>query len=210
MNDRITAAQWRALEAGTMTLDELEQAQTRPAPVPAPSGGGYQKAGDVLEAQIIGECELLEQLGLADVFKVPNPTRIEHHYPGTNQVRARLEGARWVDFAGLIDGGRNVAIEAKAIDLDSEVTDRLLFSKVNGKQREKLESVAALGGLALVYTGQVRGDIVVSRYLIPVADDGRLAGMTRPGSFIFEDHPRHRLRRGQDWLNKACELGFHE
>lgn len=72
----------------------------------ANDGRSFQKFLDLLFAEY-------ERLGIASIRKVDPPTRVV----GTGKLRKVIFMANpWLDYAGVINGGRMVAIEAKSTE----------------------------------------------------------------------------------------------
>jgi len=108
--------------------------------------------------------------GRADVHKIhTGVTIIEDYKDGT--VYARKVKSVWVDYVGLMRGGRAVAIEAK-----QTADPKWKWSELKPHQRARLESYGKLGGVAFVYLWYLG-----TQYIIPWDRVGR--GRFRPEAF---------------------------
>lgn len=87
---------------------------------------------------------ILRMRALADVRRVPTPV----HVTGRDgaHVTGALTRAEWVDYVGVLRGGRAVYVEAKA----SADPQRWRVSQVADHQLALLAAAATLGAVALV------------------------------------------------------------
>lgn len=108
--------------------------------------------GKALE-KFLGDYHLALQVERrARVFHVPTPHRIVGFQ--NRRFSSTPDKPVWADFAGLLKGGRALAIEAKARTLKSVRLDHLSFG-----QKDVLAEVHELGGVALVYARLIRKEI---------------------------------------------------
>lgn len=133
-----------------------------------------------------------KQLRLADkarVEKIPVDLRPLHSLGGAH-VKAVYGHESWVDFAGLLSGGRYVAFDAKA-------TEALTFkpSQLEQHQGEILRDVERMGGLAFVYVFGGDG----SKHVIPI-------GAVEKGTGIdLRDH-KYMKSAGETWLETIIRI----
>jgi penicillin-binding protein-related factor A (putative recombinase) len=103
-----------------------------------------------------------------------------------NKVEAIYGGPSWVDFFGVVQGGRMVSFDAKATD-----AMRWLPSQLADHQRETLQAVHDLGGIAFVYVLAYPDQ---SKHVIPFGDVHR-------GQGIDLAQETYRKRPGETWLD---------
>ena len=109
------------------------------------SGRVAHARGDAFEALLTRHHDRAEALGVAHVRKVGAPVVV-----GRRGKPVEWAGVGPVDYLGTLRGGRAIAVEAKSVD------GRLSRADIAEHQREHLDAVAALGGLALLAV-EVRG-----------------------------------------------------
>lgn len=160
-------------------------------------GRRAQKAGAAFERYLDAQHALFERQGRACIAKVPTPTQITGSRG--RRVTARKEPKVWVDYTGLLDGGQAVAFDAKS----TKAKTSFPFSMVSDFQRDKLATVAKLGGLAflLVRRREVDGTMRQQDYLYPVDSDGVIAETTDRKSIRWDTSERYRIAANVSWLD---------
>lgn len=111
---------------------------------------GYmaKRHGQQLEALVDTACDLYRHAGIADIEKTPEPMR---PIQTTEEMRARgrfvavYEKRAQPDYKGVLDGGRCICFDAKYTD-----ADRIQQNAVSDAQRERLDRMVKMGGLAYV------------------------------------------------------------
>ena len=140
--------------------------------------------GKIWEAYIVAENQTLWARRRARVDKAHEdlrPVRRTGH-----KVEAVYGGASWVDFFGVISGGKMVSFDAKATD-----ATRWLPSQLAEHQRATLQAVHDLGGIAFVY---VLCYADASKHVIPIAD-------VAPGRGFDLTLDTYRKQPGETWLD---------
>ena len=124
------------------------------------------------------------QMGKADVEKVNTGIQVSGVTKGV--AHGRLRKHRFVDFHGVMPGGRAVAIEAKQ-------TGQLnwSWSAVKPHQREILASYGGYGGVAFVYLWYRS-----AHYVVPWDRIGT-------GKFRPEEYADCLLGPGESWLDRV-------
>lgn len=150
----------------------------------AKARGGSAVAGRGLEGAIEAQAEADRAAGRCDLWRVPSP-------PGTGaDARASV-----VDFFGVLEGGKAVAIEAKEGAAASFEVARLA-----PQQAEVLRGVAERGGLAGVVI-ELRG----RRWWVPWASIApRVGGGGYLGAEWLGAHGVE--MQGADWLSAAAVM----
>jgi hypothetical protein len=143
-----------------------------------------KQLGGIWEQYIRAENATLATLGRAHVFKVPEDLRPVHSL-GDAFVKAVYGGESWVDFCGVLEGGRFVTFDAKATE-----DMKWLPSQLAKHQSETLRSVEALGGLAFVYVFGGDG----SKHVIPI-------GRVKKGRSFDLASDDYKKRPGETWLD---------
>lgn len=162
-------------------------------------GRRAQRAGAAFEQYLDAQHTLFERQGRACVAKVPTPVQITS--ARGRMIRGRKESKVWVDYTGVIRGGRAVAFDAKS----TKAKSRFAFSLVSDFQRGKLATVAKLGGVAflLVRRRQVDGTMRSHDYLFPVDADGVIADTTGRKSIRWDEADAYRLAPQETWLDRV-------
>ena len=162
------------------------------------------KRGDALERELATLHANYRRLGLAVVFKVPTWVQITNHKSGSPIVTGRIEGRVWVDFSGVLKGGRGVAIEAKSMDatrFERNTTAAFQLRRLSAHQRLTLSDVHAVGGIAavyLMYTGRLARALPGSaRYFIPASHIDRLETKSIPWAGIH----KFKVPPGKTWID---------
>lgn len=155
-------------------------------------GSGLEKYLDILNKNY-------RNLGIAAVFKVPTPGQIEGSKGG--KTFGRKAPAVWVDYSGMLKGGRAVAVEAK---YTGQPVVSFPLSTITDTQRDTLSLVHSMGGVAALYVRHfdIAGPRAISRdYFVPVS---YLDALTRR-SFRWSDVEQFRIPTGRTWVEAAQE-----
>lgn len=175
-----------------------------------------KRNADELEADLVKECDLLRNLGLADVEKIPDPVKITQKYKD-GSIKGRVLARSTVDFGGTIKGGLAVHFDAKVTTDDSRWNFSCLDSKdTKGRkgrtQREFLADNARLGAASFVFLRHKPFMGHVRHYMLPVDKDGVVAGITHRKSLSFTngDAGPFLVKRNQTWFDKLKELMLRE
>lgn len=150
----------------------------------AKARGGSAIAGRGLEGAIEAQAEADRAAGRCELWRVPSP-------PGTGaDARASV-----VDFFGVLEGGKAVAIEAK-----EGATASFEVARLAPQQAEVLRGVAERGGLAGVVI-ELRG----RRWWVPWASIApRVGGGGYLGAEWLGAHGVE--MQGADWLSAAAVM----
>jgi recombination protein U len=149
-------------------------------------GGGLERYLDHLHANYA-------RSGLAYLFKVPNPLNPLAPPGKGGIVRGHLMAAVWVDYSGLLKGGRAVAIEAKTFSTGGP---SFPLKRITPHQIQCLTIVHELGGLAFLFVRHMKGGV---DYLIPV---DYLNDLDRR-SFRWDAVARYALPPGRGWIDRV-------
>ena len=134
--------------------------------------------------------------GRAHIFKVPTPIMPGTGYHKTSQTRRGK--SVYVDYAGTIDGGISVALEAKHT---CNQGPSFAIKAITDYQQLTLAVVHRLGGIAAVFVRHVRG-MQRDDYLVPwVYIDGVL-GIKK--SFRWDEVGHFKIPADKTWLD-ACD-----
>lgn len=191
----------------------------RPRFDPVSRGRKNKAAGQAFEDWIEAQNAVLSQRGLAYVFKVPT----DRGHDG------RPRRKTWVDFSGMVAGGRSIALEAKSCT--SAVS--FLFSKLKPHQRAVLARTRELGGIAGVLICRenpgletvARADMDALRarfgtrrayYYLPYAEverilaEGKRAYWPFPKAVTYGPETTNRIHTGELWISalERCEPNY--
>ena len=152
-----------------------------------------QKHGQMLENYLDRLNSLYVAQGRAFMFKVPTPLQIKGQLPGVGMVKAVKIKAVYVDYAGTLDGGISVALEAKCHTTDGPSYP---FGQMPRHQRDALTMVHKLGGIAALYVRRAHG-MTVDDYLVPAV---WLDAHPRK-SFKWTEVEQFKVPSGKTWLD---------
>jgi recombination protein U len=148
-------------------------------------GGGLERYLDSLHANYA-------RAGLAYLFKVPNPVNITKHPDRAGLIRGHLMAPVWVDYSGLLKGGRGIAIEAKTYGGNDP---SFPLNRLKPHQLQCLTMVQAMGGAAFLFVRHMKAG---RDYLIPV---DYLNGLERR-SFRWDDVARYAVTSPRGWIDR--------
>lgn len=143
----------RRLVARSMPADMAAALPAEPTGARVVGGKAAREHGAALEAWLKGQHRAAALAGLAHVRHVGAPVAV-----GAGGRPTEWAGHGPADYQGVLRGGRAVAVEAKSRDR------RLALSEVPSHQREDLEAVERMGGLALLVV-ELRA--ALSIYVVP-------------------------------------------
>lgn len=146
-----------------------------------------KELGRVWEAYIRKENKTLKG---AHVFKVPEDLRPVHSLGTGPHVKAVYGGEGWVDFCGIIAGGRFVTFDAKATE-----DMRWLPSQLEKHQTTTLRMVREMDGIAFVYVFGGDG----SKHVIPIHHVKK----GKAFDLFLDDYKK---RPGETWLDAIRRL----
>lgn len=179
-----------------------------------------RRRGRLFEAVIDKEHKAYAHFGIADIHKIPTPCEVISAPYQAARGKFQVFEAKWgkrefVDFEGVIKGGRAIRVEAKLVSKD--VISR---NKITGHQKAHLERTIRLGGIAGILCALTSGVWYVPA---EIWMDPSSAGITRvtyraqelnkigvalggPEAFtrIIAELPNGRL----DYLSAAHRAGF--
>lgn len=157
------------------------------------NGAAFERHLSILHANY-------RRLGLAHIFKVPDPTA--RHGKG-DKVSYHKTKAVWTDFAGVLSGGVAVALEAKYTQGDGP---SFPLGKISPGQRDVLTSVHEMGGVSalIVRRGCVgaKGRLSSHDYLVPTS----FIDSCEFKSFRWTAVERYRIPAGSTWID-AIDVG---
>jgi penicillin-binding protein-related factor A (putative recombinase) len=140
--------------------------------------------GKIWEAYILAENKTLWARRRALVDKAHEDLRAVRR--DGHKVEAIYAGTSWVDFFGIVAGGKMVSFDAKATD-----GTRWQPSQLASHQRDTLQAVHDLGGIAFVYVLCYPDE---SKHVIPIAD-------VVPGKGFDLTLDTYRKLPGETWLD---------
>lgn len=140
--------------------------------------------GKIWEAYILAENKTLWARKRALVDKAHEDLRAVRR--DGHKVEAIYAGTSWVDFFGVIAGGKMVSFDAKATE-----SARWQPSQLAEHQRATLQAVHDLGGIAFVYVLCYPDE---SKHVIPIAE-------VVPGKGFDLTQDTYRKRSGETWLD---------
>lgn len=107
-------------------------------------GARSKQTGQAFENIISDACRYYSAVGTAEIYKTPEPFRVERHVNGGKFI-GHYEKAAQPDFKGVLRGGRAVLFEAKYTD-----SDRIKQDAVTEAQNEAFKRHAKLGARCFV------------------------------------------------------------
>jgi penicillin-binding protein-related factor A (putative recombinase) len=150
-----------------------------------------KELGRIWEAYIRAECAELWRQRRALISKAHEDLRPVRRQGG--KVEAVYGGASWVDFFGIARGGQMVSFDAKATD-----AMRWRPSQLADHQRETLQAVADLGGIAFVYVLAFPDQ---SKHVIPIDE-------IHAGKGVDLSADTYKKQPGETWLDTLERHGI--
>jgi penicillin-binding protein-related factor A (putative recombinase) len=143
--------------------------------------------------------------GLGHVVHVPTHVQITSNQRG--KVTGTLRPPVWVDYTGVLQGGRGVAIEAKEARTDKP---SFPLSAIRPVQMDTLALVDGLGGVAALYVRRM-ASLPHQDYFVPWS---YIAALDRR-SFRWDDVARYAVPAGKTWIDATgidwqdfCQAGW--